>query len=179
LGNTDDNVRPDQRAQATGCNAERPAQRAGGRCAHVECSGLHIGSTDLLAYAYRRADGLFVNEAIVAGGYARPLTITPNDAYAHRFVAAATAAEAAGLGLWAACAESAAVGNDQPGSSDASAVEVVTARWSRGAPDWCAMVTEPLRRRRWERQPREASMGAARIAETEVVRDERASESPV
>ncbi len=58
----------------------------------------------LLAYVFRRADGLFVNEAIVAGGYAKPLTITPNDAYADRFVAAATAAEAARIGLWAACA---------------------------------------------------------------------------
>jgi micrococcal nuclease len=58
----------------------------------------------LLAYVFRRADGVFVNEAIVAGGYAKPLTITPNDAYADRFVAAATAAEAAKIGLWAACA---------------------------------------------------------------------------
>jgi len=58
----------------------------------------------LLAYVYRRADDLFVNEAIVAGGYARPLTIPPNDAYARRFATAANAAEAAGLGLWGACA---------------------------------------------------------------------------
>lgn len=58
----------------------------------------------LLAYVFRRTDGVFVNEAIVAGGYARPLTIAPNDAYADRFVAAARAADAAGLGLWSACA---------------------------------------------------------------------------
>ncbi len=58
----------------------------------------------LLAYVFRRADGLFVNQAIVAGGYARPLIIRPNDAYANNFVAAATAAEAAGIGLWVACA---------------------------------------------------------------------------
>jgi micrococcal nuclease len=57
----------------------------------------------LLAYVFRRDDDLFVNEAIVAGGFARPLTIAPNDAYRPRFVAAATAAADAGLGLWQAC----------------------------------------------------------------------------
>jgi micrococcal nuclease len=59
----------------------------------------------LLAYVYRRDDDAMVNELIVAGGYARPLTIAPNDAHRDRFVAAAHAAEAAGLGLWSACAE--------------------------------------------------------------------------
>ena len=58
----------------------------------------------LLAYVFRRADDLFVNEAIVAGGYAHPLTIEPNDAYASQLVAGATSAESSGLGLWAACA---------------------------------------------------------------------------
>jgi len=57
----------------------------------------------LLAYVYRRDDDLFVNEAIVAGGFARPLTIRPNDAYASVFVARATEAEAGDLGLWRAC----------------------------------------------------------------------------
>ena len=36
----------------------------------------------LLAYVFRRDDGLFVNEAIIGGGYARPLSIAPNTAYA-------------------------------------------------------------------------------------------------
>ena len=58
----------------------------------------------LLAYVRRASDGLFVNERIVRDGYARPLTIPPNDAYAVAFVAAATAAEAQGSGLWTACA---------------------------------------------------------------------------
>lgn len=58
----------------------------------------------LLAYVYRRSDDLLVNEAIAAGGYAQPLTIAPNDAYTQRFVDASIAAEAAGLGLWGACA---------------------------------------------------------------------------
>ena len=57
----------------------------------------------LLAYVFRRDDDLFVNEAIIAGGYARPLSIDPNTAHRDRFVAAATAAEASDLGLWAAC----------------------------------------------------------------------------
>jgi micrococcal nuclease len=56
----------------------------------------------LLAYV-TLLDGTLVNEAIVAGGYATPLSIAPNTALARRFVAAATAAEAAGLGLWGAC----------------------------------------------------------------------------
>ena len=58
----------------------------------------------LLVYVYRASDGQLVNEAIVAAGFATPLSIAPNDALARRFVAAATAAEAAGLGLWSACA---------------------------------------------------------------------------
>jgi micrococcal nuclease len=57
----------------------------------------------LLAYVFRRDDDALVNEAIVANGYARPLTIAPNEAYRDRFVAAAGAAEAADLGLWKVC----------------------------------------------------------------------------
>jgi micrococcal nuclease len=57
----------------------------------------------LLVYVYRSADGLFVNLAIVAGGYARPLTIAPNDHFASRFVQAAHDAEAADTGLWGNC----------------------------------------------------------------------------
>ena len=58
----------------------------------------------LLAYVYRAEDGLLVNEALLREGYAQPLTIAPNGALAERFVDAAVAAEAAGVGLWAACA---------------------------------------------------------------------------
>jgi micrococcal nuclease len=57
----------------------------------------------LLAYVHRATDGRFVNEALVADGYARPFPYEPNTAYAGVFVAAATGAEAAGLGLWSAC----------------------------------------------------------------------------
>jgi micrococcal nuclease len=57
----------------------------------------------LLAYVYLLDDGSLVNETLARQGYARPLTIAPNDALAARFVAATVAAEADRLGLWAAC----------------------------------------------------------------------------
>ena len=56
----------------------------------------------LLAYVYA-ADGTFVNLALVADGYAQPLTIAPNDTFAADFVAAAREAERAGRGLWGSC----------------------------------------------------------------------------
>jgi endonuclease YncB( thermonuclease family) len=40
---------------------------------------------------------------IIRQGYATPLTIEPNSTYARDFAKAAGEAEAAGLGLWAAC----------------------------------------------------------------------------
>jgi micrococcal nuclease len=61
----------------------------------------------LLAYVYvadGSADEQLVNETIVAGGFATPLSIAPNVAFAQRFAAAARTAEATGLGLWDACA---------------------------------------------------------------------------
>ena len=46
----------------------------------------------------------FANMEIVERGYARPLTIEPNSRYADELADAARRAEAAGLGLWTACA---------------------------------------------------------------------------
>ncbi len=60
----------------------------------------------LLAYVYRLSDDLFVNEAMVRDGFAQPLTIAPNNAYAQTFVTAARAAEADDLGLWSGCVTS-------------------------------------------------------------------------
>lgn len=57
----------------------------------------------LLAYVYRRADGLFVNAELVRRGYAVVLTIPPNVAHADDFVALAQQARVAGQGLWSAC----------------------------------------------------------------------------
>jgi micrococcal nuclease len=57
----------------------------------------------LLAYVYRRRDGLFVNAALVRGGYARVLTIPPDDAHAGEFRRLAAGAQRAGRGMWSAC----------------------------------------------------------------------------
>ena len=60
----------------------------------------------LLAYVYRARDGLFVNAALVRGGYAQPLTIPPNVAHAGEFRRLASQARRAGRGLWSACRSS-------------------------------------------------------------------------
>ena len=57
----------------------------------------------LLAYVYRADDGLFVNEALVAGGWAAPYRFPPNVRYADRFSDLGAQARAQGLGLWGAC----------------------------------------------------------------------------
>jgi len=57
----------------------------------------------LLAYVFRRQDGMFVNLDLAEEGYARPLTIPPNVAYADQFAAAAAEAQRTGRGLWRAC----------------------------------------------------------------------------
>jgi micrococcal nuclease len=63
----------------------------------------HFGR--LLAYVYRADDGLFVNVELARRGYARALTIAPNDAHAHDVAAAIAEARSEGRGLWAACQE--------------------------------------------------------------------------
>jgi endonuclease YncB( thermonuclease family) len=57
----------------------------------------------LLAYAYRDRDGLFLNLAQVAGGFAEPLAYPPNTAHRADFERAAREARVAGVGLWTAC----------------------------------------------------------------------------
>lgn len=57
----------------------------------------------LLAYVYRRRDGLFVNLALARDGFAAPLTIPPNVAHSADFIAAAAEARDAGRGLWSRC----------------------------------------------------------------------------
>ena len=56
-----------------------------------------------LGYVFRAQDGLFVNLEMARVGMAVPLTFPPNVAYADQFVAAGTAAQAAGIGLWSQC----------------------------------------------------------------------------
>ncbi|HEX2048831.1 MAG TPA: thermonuclease family protein [Acidimicrobiales bacterium] len=58
----------------------------------------------LLAYVYRRADGLFVNAELLRRGYAQLLTIPPNVAHTDEFVAIAAQARESSQGLWGACA---------------------------------------------------------------------------
>ena len=57
----------------------------------------------LLAYVYRRPDGLFVNAELVRGGFGRTLTIAPNVAHAREFRRLQGDARAARRGLWGAC----------------------------------------------------------------------------
>ncbi len=58
-----------------------------------------------LAYVYRLYDGLFVNAALVADGYAQVATFPPNVAHVDELTALAGQARDAGRGLWAACGE--------------------------------------------------------------------------
>lgn len=57
----------------------------------------------LLAYVYRKGDGLFVNLELVRQGDATELMFRPNTAHATDFHDAAIQARAAGRGLWTAC----------------------------------------------------------------------------
>jgi micrococcal nuclease len=57
----------------------------------------------LLAYVYRRADGLFVNAALVRDGFAAILTIPPNVAHAGELRRLERHARQAGEGLWREC----------------------------------------------------------------------------
>jgi micrococcal nuclease len=57
----------------------------------------------LLAYIYRKDDGLFINLELMRQGDAREMSFKPNTAHATDFHDAATEAQAAGRGLWSAC----------------------------------------------------------------------------
>ena len=57
----------------------------------------------LLAYVQRTSDGLFVNAAQVADGFAEAKDYPPNTTYRGDFERAERAAREAGLGLWSAC----------------------------------------------------------------------------
>lgn len=59
----------------------------------------------LLVYVWRRHDGLFVNEALLAGGHATVLSMEPNTTRRAQLAAAERAARGAGAGLWGACAQ--------------------------------------------------------------------------
>jgi micrococcal nuclease len=103
---TPEEVKPDTPVQ---CFARRAAAENGRLVAGREVRlVLDVEPRDrfgrLLAYVFRAGDGLFVNDALVRGGYARTLTIPPNVRFAVRFRALAARARRAHRGLWSACA---------------------------------------------------------------------------
>jgi micrococcal nuclease len=57
----------------------------------------------LLVYLVRVRDDLFVNRSLLADGYARPLSIAPNESYRAELARASSEARSAGRGLWGAC----------------------------------------------------------------------------
>jgi micrococcal nuclease len=57
----------------------------------------------LLAYVYRAADGLFINQALAEQGYANLLTYPPNVAHRDQFRDAVDVARQQNRGLWRAC----------------------------------------------------------------------------
>jgi micrococcal nuclease len=57
----------------------------------------------LLAYLYRVDDGLFVNAALIEGGYATTLSIAPNTMRARDFEILRVQAQHDKRGLWGAC----------------------------------------------------------------------------
>ena len=57
----------------------------------------------LLAYVYRRSDGLFLNAELVRRGFATAATYPPNVRHAERFRRLQREAREAGRGLWRAC----------------------------------------------------------------------------
>jgi len=71
----------------------------------------------LLAYVYRRSDGLLVNAELLRRGFAQVLTIPPNVAHTDEFVAIARHAREGSQGLWAACT---LLPNGRPGPASSS-----------------------------------------------------------
>ncbi len=57
----------------------------------------------LLGYVYRTSDGVFVNELLLAEGFASKLSIRPNDRLASHFAVVEATARDAGRGMWAFC----------------------------------------------------------------------------
>jgi micrococcal nuclease len=61
----------------------------------------HFGR--LLAYIYRRSDGLFINRDLLRLGFADLSIYPPNDTYAIDLQTVTTSARTQALGLWGAC----------------------------------------------------------------------------
>lgn len=74
----------------------------------------HFGR--LLAYLFRYDDGLFVNQEILAQGFARTLSIPPNVTYSRDFEVVANRARTEKRGLWKVCPQSAAANRSSNGT---------------------------------------------------------------
>jgi micrococcal nuclease len=102
---TPETVKPGVPVQCFGKRASHENKRlmAGQRVRLVAGADPRDRYGRLLAYVYRKRDGLFVNERLLTGGFARALTIAPNDRYAPRFAVAEARARANRAGLWGTC----------------------------------------------------------------------------
>ena len=100
---TPETVKPGTPVQCFGPAAHRLNQRlAGGRWVWLRFDAERRDVYGrLLAYVF--SGGRFVNAILARRGYARTLTITPNDAHAGLFHRLARRAGRAGRGLWGSC----------------------------------------------------------------------------
>ncbi|TLS54200.1 nuclease [Paenibacillus antri] len=98
---TPETVKPDSPVEPYGKEASEYAKKLlTGANACLELDAAERDRFDrLLAYVYLE-DGTFVNEKLVAEGYATVLTIPPNVRRADALLAAERRAREAGLGLW-------------------------------------------------------------------------------
>ena len=100
---TPETVKPDTPVQCFGEEASAFTHRiADGRQARLE---LGVERRDIYGrlLAYVRIGPMFVNAALLRKGFARTLTIAPNDRFAALFDRLETKAARAGRGLWGAC----------------------------------------------------------------------------
>jgi micrococcal nuclease len=102
---TPESVAPDQPVQCFGPEASRLNARLveGDRVRLAFDAEQRDVYGRLLAYVHVTGGGPFVNAELVRRGYARTLTIAPNDRFADRFDRLQQEAANAGRGLWGEC----------------------------------------------------------------------------
>lgn len=94
---------PDQPLECFGHEAAAENERLVGGATITLSFGPELRDRYGRLLAYVRRDGLLVNAELVRGGYARSLTIAPNDELAPLFQRLEREAGRAALGLWGAC----------------------------------------------------------------------------
>lgn len=103
---TPESVKPDSVVECYGVAASQHLSEllpAGTEVELVRDAELRDPYERLLAYVFRRSDGLFVNLTMAADGFANTLSIPPNVTFAEDMAAAVSQARGQGLGLWKAC----------------------------------------------------------------------------